>query len=74
MKLCHETMRTAAKLTEKINNNNKIAQNVKEGILNNTPNKKKAQMEKLEEDWRLQLLCFSFEILKFTVFVTCIVR
>ena len=51
MKLCHETMRTAAKLTEKKKNkNNKIAQNVKEGILNNTPNKKKAQMEKLEED------------------------
>lgn len=73
MKLCHETMRTAAKLTEKNNNNNKTAQNVKEGILNNTPNKKKAQMEKLEEDWRLQL-CFSFEILKFTVFVTCVVR
>ena len=51
MKLCHETMRTATKLTEKKNNNNnKTAQNVKEGILNNTPNKKKAQMEKLEED------------------------
>ena len=49
MKLCHETMRTAAKLTEK-KKNNKTAQNVKEGILNNTPNKKKAQMEKLEED------------------------
>lgn len=27
--------------------NNKTAQNVKEGILNNTPNTKKAQMEKL---------------------------
>ena len=44
--------------------NNKTAQNVKEGILNNTPNTKKAQMEKLEEDWRLQL-CFSFENLLF---------
>ena len=43
---------------------NKTAQNVKEGILNNTPNTKKAQMEKLEEDWRLQL-CFSFENLLF---------
>jgi len=43
---------------------NKTAQNEKEGILNNTPNTKKAQMEKLEEDWRLQL-CFSFENLLF---------
>lgn len=50
MKLCHETMRTATKLTEKNKNNNKTAQNVKEGILNNTPNTKEAQIEKLEED------------------------
>ena len=35
---------------KKKKNNNKTAQNVKEGILNNTPSTKKAQMEKLEED------------------------
>ena len=51
-------MGTATKLTEVIIK--KItAQNIKEGI-NNTPSTKEAQMEKLEEDWRLQL-CFSFE-------------
>lgn len=61
------------KINWKKSNNSKTAQNVKKGILNNTPSTKEAQMEKLEEDWRLQL-CFSFEILKFTVFVTCIVR
>lgn len=54
MKLCHETMRTATKLTEK--KNYKTVQNVKEGILNNTPNTKEAQMEKLEEDMKIVIV------------------
>ena len=48
--------------------NYKTVQNVKEGILNNTPNTKEAQMEKLEEDLKIVIVLQFWKLVILTVF------
>ena len=48
--------------------NYKTVQNVKEGILNNTPNTKEAQMEKLEEDMKIVIVLQFWKLVILTVF------